>query len=61
MTATTIRAKAEGMSPKLAKMTEKAGKISKKYSFFPQMPRRCGKDTEKRKIFLSNSLISVAK
>ena len=56
-----IRAKAEGMSPKLAKMTEKAGKISKKYSFFPQTPRRCGKDTEKRKIFLSNSLISVAK
>lgn len=54
-------AKAEFFLPVLAKMTENTEKNAKKYSFFPYRPQVCGKDTEKIKFFLRNSLISVAK
>lgn len=54
-------AKAEFFLLLLAKITENTGKNAKKYSLFPYRPLVCGKDTEKIKFFLRNSLIPVAK
>lgn len=54
-------AKAEFFLLLLAKITENTGKNAKKYSFFPYRPPVYGKDTEKIKFFLRNSLIPVAK
>lgn len=58
---TATMAKAEFFLLLLAKITENTGKNAKKYSFFPYRPQVCGKDTEKIKFFLRNSLIPVAK
>ena len=58
---TATMAKAEFFLLLLAKITENTGKNAKKYSFFPYRPPVCGKDTEKIKFFLRNSLIPVAK
>ena len=54
-------AKAEFFLPVLAKMTENTEKNAKKYSLFSYRPPVRGKDTEKIKFFLRNSLIPVAK
>ena len=54
-------AKAELFLPILAKITENTRENAKKYSLFPDRPPVCGKDTEKIKFFLRNSLIPVAK
>ena len=58
---TATMAKAEFFLLLLAKITENTGKNAKKYSFFSYHPPVCGKDTEKIKFFLRNSLIPVAK
>lgn len=60
MTAATM-AKAEFFLPILAKITENTRENAKKYSLFPYRSPVCGKDTEKIKFFLRNSLIPVAK
>ena len=54
-------AKAELFLPILAKITEITRENAKIYSLFPYRPPVCGKDTEKIKFFLRNSLIPVAK
>ena len=61
MMTTATMAKAEFFLLILAKITENTGKNAKKYSLFPYRPPVCGKDTEKIKFFLRNSLIPVAK
>ena len=61
ITMTATMAKAEFFLLLLAKITENTGKNAKKYSLFPYRPPVCGKDTEKIKFFLRNSLIPVAK
>lgn len=54
-------AKVEFFLPILAKITENTRENAKKYSLFPYRLPVCGKDTEKIKFFLRNSLIPVAK